>query len=283
METLTNKMVFQVDSEIVKQAFERNNYLILFDENCKQQDTCAIYFSSNDIYFPNNEQVFTKRILEKDYYEWYNIRIKKAYKHIFVRDIYKQWYLGGINTEINSPEKLLSFLQKETKGLNIITLGSSAGGYAAVLYGQLLNAEKILTFNGQFELNRLLKESKEEINPLLFRLMNSELKSYYDLTPFITVQSKVFYFYSNKSKWDISQYNHIKELININVISFNTSHHGIPFLKNCLTKVINYDTDILKQLSIKNQNSLVFSIKVDGLINAFNMLLIQIKKKYLLK
>jgi len=281
METLKQKYVFQVDSDIVKQAFELQNYLIVYDEGCKQKDYCAIYFSSNDIYFPNNEQVFTKRILEKDFYEWYNIRIKKAYKHIFIRDIFKQWYLGGINSEINSPEKLLTFLQKETEGLNIIALGSSAGGYSAVLYGQLLRAEKILSFNGQFELNRLLNESKEEINPLLFRFMNSTLRTYYDLNQYIVNQSKIYYFCSNKSKWDITQYNHIKELTDINVISFNTSHHGIPFLKNCLLKVINYDIDILKLLSNKTHNSIVFSLKVDGLINALKMLWIQLKKKYL--
>jgi len=283
METVSNNYVFQVDSDIVKQAFEHRNYLIVYDEDCKQKDYCAIYFSSNDIYFPNNEQVFTKRILDKDFYEWYNIRISKACKHIYIRDIFKQWYLGGINTEINSPEKLLLFLQKETEGLNIVTLGSSAGGYAAVLYGQLLQAEKILTFNGQFELNSLLKESKEEINPLLFRFMNSTLRTYYDLNQYIVNQSRIYYFCSNKSKWDITQYNHIKELKDINVISFNTTNHGIPFLKNCLVKVINYDTDLLKQLSTITHNSIVFSLKVDGLINALKMLWIQLKKKYLHK
>jgi predicted rRNA methylase YqxC with S4 and FtsJ domains len=31
--------------------------------------------------------------------------------------------------------KLFSFLQAETKGYQVVTLGSSAGGFAAVLYG----------------------------------------------------------------------------------------------------------------------------------------------------
>lgn len=281
MEIRKDKYVFQVDSDVVKGVFNSHNYLIVYNQECKQKDTCAIYFSSNDIYFPNNEQVFTKKILEKDYYEWYNIRINTAFKHIFIRDVFKQWYLSGINRNLNTPEKLLSFLQKETNGLNVITLGSSAGGYAAVLYGQLLQAQKILCFNGQFELNRLLKESKEEINPLIFRYMNSNLRRYYDLKPFIENQSSIFYFYSNKSKWDINQYNHIKSFNELNFISFNTTHHGIPFLKNCLIKVINYDNHKLKQLSNKTQNPLLFSIKVDGVFNSAKMIWIQFKKKYI--
>ena len=62
----------------------------------------------------------------------------------FVRDVYKQWYLKGVNAEIDSIEKLYEFLKAETEGYQIVTVGSSAGGYAAVLFGYLLNATKVL-------------------------------------------------------------------------------------------------------------------------------------------
>jgi len=49
-------------------------------------------------------------------------------------------------------------LREESKRYSVITLGSSADGFAAVLYGQLLDAEIIYSFNGQFENNPLLKK-----------------------------------------------------------------------------------------------------------------------------
>lgn len=161
--------VFQVDSDIVQQVYnEQDNFLIEYD-NQGDKNWCAIYFCSNDIYYPNTEEIFRKRIVEKNFFEWYHLRIKKAYKHIFVRDIFKQWYLMGINAKINTPKKLTEFLQKETEKYNIVTIGSSAGGYAAILYGSLLNAKYVLAFNPQFEIKSLIKTTTEEVNPVLFR------------------------------------------------------------------------------------------------------------------
>lgn len=123
----TSYYVFQTDSEIVRQVYEKqDNYLIEYDE-AGPKDWCAIYFCSNDIYYPNTEEIFRKRIIEKNFFEWYHSRIKKASKHIFVRDIFKQWYLAGINARIDTPEKLTAFLRNETEGFHVVTIGSSAG------------------------------------------------------------------------------------------------------------------------------------------------------------
>ena len=161
--------IFQVDSDIVQQVYNRqNNFLIEYDDQ-GEKNWCAIYFCSNDIYYPNTEEIFRKQIVEKNFFEWYHSRIRKASKHIFVRDVFKQWYLTGINAKINTPEKLTEFLRKETKGYNIVTIGSSAGGYAAILHGSLLNAKYVLAFNSQFEIKSLLKTTTEKVNPVLFR------------------------------------------------------------------------------------------------------------------
>lgn len=96
--------MFQIDSKIVRSVYSTEpNYIIYYDES-SEENVCAIYFSSNDIYFPNTEEIFRKRIVEKNFFEWYHTRVK-ARKHIFVRDVFKQWYIEGINTIINSPEK----------------------------------------------------------------------------------------------------------------------------------------------------------------------------------
>lgn len=279
MEVNNTNFVFQTDSDIIQQIFKKDNYLVEYNEQCTNRTVCAIYFSSNDIYFPNKEDVFRKRIVEKDFYEMYHTRLNSAYKHIFVRDIKKQWYIGGINSIINSPELLLKFLKKETEGYSVITIGSSAGGYAAMLYGSLLNAKHVFSFNGQFEVNTLLKTSNKQIDPLLFMYAESELAHYFDLRDFVNKEIVIYYFSSLGSNWDYQQYNHIKDIPSVKPILFKTSHHGIPFVKSALPIVINMESETLDKMVGKKFNPLLFSIKKAGFLKTFTTLYKQLKYK----
>lgn len=258
--------VFQVDSHIVQQVYaKQDNFLIEYDDK-GDQGWCAIYFCSNDIYYPNTEDIFRKRIVEKNFFEWYHSRINRASKHIFIRDIFKQWYLKGINTKINTPEKLIDFLRKETKGYNIVTIGSSAGGYAAILHGSLLNAKYVLAFNPQFEIKSLLKSTTEKVNPILFRYSDT-IGKYLDIVRYMNTTTKILYFNSNKSKWDVEQNLYIGNKPNIYNIKFNSSHHGIPFLKVALPVVLNLSVEKLEQLSNVIHNPIWFTYQMVGLVN----------------
>ena len=272
--------VFQCDADIVKQIRKQDNYLIRYSDDCPGKEYCAIYFSSNDIYFPNTETVFQKRIVEKDFYEWYGTRIQKAHKHIFVRDIFKQWYLAGINEKINTPELLNDFLRQETEGYKIIAVGSSAGAYAAILHGSLLGAERVIAFNPQFEINSLLERSQEAINPLVFRLKETNTRKYYDIVPFVNDSVDIFYFYSNQSSWDMEQCRHSEKLKEIRRISFSTAHHGIPFLKVALHKVLNLEKNDLEHYAKKVQSPFIFTVKTVCINKAVSGFLKQLYEAY---
>lgn len=274
--------VFQVDSEIVKQIYaQRENYLIEYDETATSKDTCAIYFSSNNIYFPNEENVFRKRIVERNAFEWYGMRIKRAYKHIFIRDVFKQWYLLGINDRINTPEALLAFLKQETIGMKIITLGSSAGGYAAILYGTQLKAEQVLAFNPQFEIGSLLPKTDAAKNPVLFRLQDTEWIKFFDLKAICDFSdTNIYYFHSAKSPWDNEQWEHVKGCQDIHHLAFWTAHHGIPFLKVALPEVLNLDWSQLSSLEKKTHHPLLFAIRQAGLIQVICGVAKQIFERY---
>jgi hypothetical protein len=263
---INENYVFQVDSDVVNLAY-RNlpNYLIEVNENV-DKEYCILYFASNDLYYPNNEVAFESSVIKRNRFEWYGSRIEKGYKHIFLRDIKKQWYLEGINSEVNSISNLATFLQKETLGFKVIAVGASAGGYAAVILGQLLNAELIYTFNGQFEINSLIHKSKPTIDPVIFRNFNNpQFKDFYDAKKFIRNPNSVYYFHSNRSKWDIEQKEHVKGTP-INIISFKTSNHGLPFLKTNVPVVINLSTPGLNAYVGKTMHPLSFSLKLVGLL-----------------
>lgn len=259
---------FQVDSDIVQKAFrEMPNYLIDYDNEAFSKDYCAIYFSSNNIYTPNEESAFRYRIVEKNSFEWYGLRVRKAYKHIFVRDIFKQWYLKGINADIDSPEKLYSFLKQETEGMKVICMGSSAGGYAAILYGSLLRAERVIAFNAQFELRSLLTRDGEVKNPLVYRVLNTEYEKYLELPVVADMgNTDVFLFQSIKSKWDILQDEYIKDSLPIHKIRFRSSIHGVPFLKVAIPAIYDMDSSELLKYEKNINNPIVFTMKMVGLM-----------------
>lgn len=274
--------VFQVDSELVRQVYEQqDNYLIEYDDTVPVKDICAIYFSSNDIYYPNEENVFRKRIIERNAFEWYGTRINNAYKHIFLRDIFKQWYLKGINSQQNSPTELLALLKKETEGLSVVAVGSSAGGYAAILFGVLLQAKRVLAFNPQFEIKSLLKSTTAEKNPLLFRLRNTEWSRYFDLKEICNFElTDVYYFHSSKSEWDNEEWEYVSDCSSIHHLTFNTSHHGIPFLKIALSKVLNSEKSELLKYENKAINPILFAIQQVGLISVLVGIASQIRDRY---
>lgn len=282
METLDNACyVFQTDSKIVKKVYqEYDNYLIELNEK-GDKEWCAIYFCSNNIYYPNTEDIFHQRIIQKNFFEWYHSRINKAFKHIFIRDIFKQWYLAGINKDINSPDKLIDFLKKETEGYKVVTVGSSAGGYAAILYGSFINTQYTLAFNPQFEIQSLLKRSSESINPLIFRIKDNRMR-YFNITEFMRKGTKIFYFFSNASQWDIEQNNYLtNKKSNIYKIEFRTKHHGIPFLKIALSKVLNTNIETLEKLSKTSHSSIGFTIQMVGIRKTLLGLYTQIKQAYI--
>jgi len=273
-----NDFVFQSDSDIVRHFYQADkNYIIEFDED-HDNNICVLYFSSNNIYETNTEEGFGDSIVKKNKYEWYKTRIIKARKHIFLRDLLKQWYLTGINSTYNSPELLYEFLKKETNGYHVISIGSSSGGFAAVLYGSLLKAIRIVSFNGQFEVFSLLSTSNSAVNPILFRNRNIIiLTQYYEVSKFITNPSNIFYFFSTRSTWDKEQFEYIR-LKGINSTGFLTSHHGIPFLKCNLSRILSLTNESLLKMNKKIYHPLFFSLKMVGLVKTIRGLYAQLRK-----
>lgn len=133
---------------------ERDNYEIVKYSN--NSNLCFVYFSSNGVYFPNEVDVFNKMIINENRFEWKHLNNtvnSKIGKAIFIRDVFKNFYITGINSNINSIDNLLDFLRKETEGYDVYTIGSSAGGYMAMLAGSLLQVKRIYSFSGQFDIS----------------------------------------------------------------------------------------------------------------------------------
>lgn len=262
--------IFQIDSPAVLKEFDAENYCIEYNTSAAcDSNLCVIYFSSNEIYYPNTLKSFEYSIIERDKYEWKKNRLSIAGKHVFIRDIRKQWYIGGINSKLDTPSKLAEFLKKETAGYTVYCIGSSAGGFAAILFGSLLQVNRVYAFNSQLNLGVTMKSSNPLVDPILFEKVNDAVsKSYFDLSTFITDGVDYYYFQSCHSKMDVVQYQSISPQAkkHIKIIRFKTSNHGFPFLRINLPYILSFDKNSLDALVNKTFNLIRFSIRLIGII-----------------
>ncbi len=108
------------ENGLLKEAYKQDNYLV--SETGSKTGQAVIFFSSNGIYYPNDEETFRAYIQKgNEGFEWFHLAQHREIQNhfekiIFVRDVYKQWYVTGINERLDSVDKVLSFLQEQTGG-----------------------------------------------------------------------------------------------------------------------------------------------------------------------
>ena len=235
---------------LLRKCFEGNNY---YEEKLNHGRKCFIFFSGNGIFFPNDYETAETTLIKNNRYEWQNIAQNDLIRHqagkiIFLRDVYKQWYITGINSEIDSIVKLFYFLREKTKGYEIITAGNSAGGYMAVLMGVLLSAKLVLNFSGQYVIN---PDKLDDGYYFIKKYQQDEIYSqFFDIRPFIEKNPAVpiMFFYPGKSDQDLQQNEFTKGIKNIFRFSFNTDKHGASMHGMDMPCVIGTEPNILQNL-----------------------------------
>lgn len=69
---------------------------------------------------------------------------------VMFRDVYRCWYLRGVSEQIASAGQLLqwqhNYLSHMTHVRDVYCLGTSTGGFAALLYGHLLGVRSVFAF-----------------------------------------------------------------------------------------------------------------------------------------
>ena len=240
--------IWNYTNELATEVYHKDNILIRIkkNDNAKKR-LCVIYCSSNNIWYPNTESCFREQLIEKDRYEWTNFSHPDAEKEIFVRDIYKSWYVTGVNSRLNTIDALIAYLKDEVQGFSVVTIGSSAGGYLAAILGYFLDAEHTIAFSPQFELEN---QWAIDLNPFLRNYQSDPNRNkYYDLKAVLAKSNvPIFYIVPIKSEIDRYHYNHIQGINCIHPFVFNDSHHGVVMLKENLSAFIYKSTNDLLEL-----------------------------------
>ena len=207
-------------------------------------------------------------------------------KAIFIRDIRKTWYIDGINSNINTIEKIYEMLKVEVKGASeVICIGNSSGGYAATLFGILLGAHRIFSISGFFEIE---SESNYPENIALREANNNIEKSkWFHLRPLL-MNSKIplYFLYPKNCPLDRGQAKIAEQFHSVRSIAFGGKTHGLcafPFNYPWLFISNQIDLDKLIKLN-KNKlwTKLEFSIRLIGFYKTF-IYLFNLNRKKIIK
>ena len=140
--------------------------------------------------FAGNAQLFGG-IQSFEFVNFLNKHFQNAYKHFYI-DEHSDLYHKGIGGLTNNIDETVNYFKNEIKNYkNVIFLGNSAGGYASILFGSLLNINYVLAFI-----------------PQTIRYKNNIDEKYRDISIFINNTTK-YYIYGDKSFSNLNDCHHI--------------------------------------------------------------------------
>jgi pimeloyl-ACP methyl ester carboxylesterase len=89
-------------------------------------------------------------------FEFFGLTGEMPIKRLFVRDLKQAWYHRGVRRHGSTIPKVAEHLEQLIASHRIdrlVVVGTSAGGYAALIFGSLLGADRVLCFGPQTSLD----------------------------------------------------------------------------------------------------------------------------------
>lgn len=167
---------------------------------------------------------------------------------IYINDPNNGWYQNGIPGLGNNIDETIGTLLKWKERLGakeIVTIGSSMGGYGAILYGAKLGC-RVLSFGAETILRLPGSRSLKNMPP------NSPIY-YQDLKPLLkNSNAKITLITGEVDQIDLISAKNIYELENTNVITIRGVAHGAPVFLEKKFKIVNIFRDYLLNDSIPN-------------------------------
>lgn len=189
---------------------------------------------NDEFYFENNESKTLLIIFSgfgqknsKPTFIFYNLlRNLKTCNKLFIRDLSCTWYLKKNNF---FRQRIHEYMKSGGYTKNIF-MGCSAGGYAAILFGSILNASNILAFSPQTILN---KDKEIKLNDFRFSNTCRYVQTLPDISDKLNLQNVMndsniqIYFGETADKGLDSKHAHFLQNKNIILHSYQTNQHTI--------------------------------------------------------
>jgi hypothetical protein len=151
-------------------------------------------------------------------------------RKLFLKDPSALWYCKGIPGVGENFEEIAGYIKGICAAQNvkrIVTIGNSAGAYAAILFGILIGADEIHAFGPQ---TRLLSPSDSGSEGKIDRIPQNIDPSYLDLREMAIrhqSKSKIFVYYDWKEQRDKRHAYHLRGLENVRLVQFLIGGHAV--------------------------------------------------------
>ncbi len=245
-------------NELVAEAYRGENIKVV---DYEKGQYCYIFFSSNGLYYPNTLSEFEEKVVKQNRFEWEHMALSREVlrvckRAIFVRDIYKQYYVTGNSENYDSIDKLLKRLKELTEGEQIITIGSSAGGYMAMLAAASLGAVSCFSFSGQVF---LYEQGRIDDMPFLKKFQDVEDRNkWYDIRKLVkNSKANLWYFYPANNEADRKEFSYIEDGQNVKGFAFNLSNHAETMYSENMKHIISKNPRQMEKIYTRYQGKVI--------------------------
>ena len=170
-------------------------------------------------------------------FEFYNAsKIIDDHK-VFLRDFSQCWYQGGlpsISKDIYSTAKYLRSQIDDIKPEKVYFVGNSMGGYAAILFANLIGVGETIAFAPQTFISPLLRLKyrdkrwkKQILNTYIRSLFKRKIWNLRPLLMHSNKINKISIFVSKLDKLDYIHANHISDIEGVKIYEFEDGGHSI--------------------------------------------------------
>lgn len=161
----------------------------------------------------------------------------KSYSCVFFKDFHQFWYQKGLLGFTNDVYGTRDFIQSIIADVNpryVITLGTSSGGYAAIMFGILLGVNRILAFSPQTKIGQKEYEAFASLDTPDFQDADQGEKNIWNLSKLIDEQLNsdtlpdIHIYYGALNRRDKIQAEYLKKFQNVTLYPVEGQEsHGI--------------------------------------------------------
>ena len=171
----------------------------------QKSDILVVSFAGHDVMFGGTPKLEFVNNFAFEFVNFFAKHFSDIDQHFYI-DKNKTSYHKGIDGKTNCVEETVTFLKNEIQNYKkVIFIGVSSGGYAAILFGSLLNVSQVIAFIPQ----TIRRDKKID-------------EKYRDVSPFINDTTQ-YHLYGNLSILDKNDPHHISHCERI-------SHHRNVFV-----------------------------------------------------
>jgi hypothetical protein len=184
-------------------------------ENIKGGDTLVVAFQAHE------NTVFGTTVDE-----FKGVLSQLNYDTLRINDTTGNFFFNGIDGTYDSMEKVLSKLSEYISGYTkTIFIGNCGGGHASILYGTMLNVDKVIGFNPTTYLDQTTLLLNEDGREDRLNFLNQSIE-YLNLKPYLdnkVYDTKIYSIVAQNTDTDrhVKQSNNISTCPNVNIEFIN--------------------------------------------------------------